>query len=149
VGRAKRAALAEGVTRHGARFAAEAMVPTLFGPGAPAELKERWRGIIAGTSRDGVVAAAGALAHRPDATATAGTINVPAVVVVGAEDVVTPPELMAQVAAGIPGARLEVVSGAGHVVPVERPKGFAGLVAGLVERVRAARASGLGPGATV
>lgn len=47
--------------------------------------------------------------------------RLPVVVMCGAHDRVTPPELSREAAALIPGARLEIVEGAGHMLPAEQP----------------------------
>ncbi|MCT2594073.1 4-carboxymuconolactone decarboxylase [Streptomyces sp. N2-109] len=50
-----------------------------------------------------------------------GRIGVPALVVAGAEDEATPPADARALVAGIPDARLAIVPGASHLVPVEQP----------------------------
>jgi pimeloyl-ACP methyl ester carboxylesterase len=61
-------------------------------------------------------------------------IDVPTLVVVGEHDRETPPSYSEHLAASIPGARLVVVPGAGHLTPTERPDAFdAELVAFLRE----------------
>jgi 3-oxoadipate enol-lactonase len=52
------------------------------------------------------------------------SINVPVQVIVGSEDRVAPPHIAQAMAAAIPGARLDVIEGAGHVSNVERPDAF-------------------------
>ncbi|WP_340117928.1 alpha/beta fold hydrolase [Pelagibius sp. 7325] len=49
---------------------------------------------------------------------------VPTLVLTSPEDVLFPPEAMEEVAAAIPGARLEVVPGAGHSAYFEAPEAF-------------------------
>ncbi|WP_240809944.1 3-oxoadipate enol-lactonase [Actinomadura sp. WMMA1423] len=57
-----------------------------------------------------------------DATARLGGIGAPTLVVAGAQDGPTPPRGHAdRLAAGIPGAALTVVEGAGHLASAERP----------------------------
>lgn len=63
-----------------------------------------------------------ALGH--DSAGELEAIAAPALVTVGAEDRVTPPELGAAVAAGIPGAELVPIPGAGHQAFQERPEAF-------------------------
>ncbi len=70
---------------------------------------------------DGVVGALEALRDRPDSTATLETIDVPTLIVVGKEDVLTPPGEAMLLHAGIRGSTLEVIAGAGHLANVERP----------------------------
>ena len=54
----------------------------------------------------------------------------PTLVVVGEQDLLTPPWIAREVAEAIPGARFEVIRGDGssHVVPIERPNEFNRLV---------------------
>jgi pimeloyl-ACP methyl ester carboxylesterase len=65
-----------------------------------------------------------------DALDRLGGITAPTMVVVGEQDLLTPPWIAREVADGIPGARFEVITGAGssHVVPLERPHEFNRLV---------------------
>ncbi len=70
---------------------------------------------------DGVIGALEAMRDRPDSSGSLGTIDVPTLIVVGEEDVLTPPGEAALLHAAIRGSRLEVIAGAGHVSNVERP----------------------------
>jgi 3-oxoadipate enol-lactonase len=65
-----------------------------------------------------------------DALDRLGTITAPTLVIVGEQDLLTPPWIAAEVAAAIRGARFEVIEGDGssHVVPIERPDDFNQLV---------------------
>ena len=58
--------------------------------------------------------------------------GVPTHVVVGDEDRLTPPEMSRQMAARIPGARLTVIEGAGHLSNIEQPEKFNGAVLGFL-----------------
>ena len=53
-----------------------------------------------------------------------GSISVPALVVGADEDQVAPPEQMRALATAVPGARLEEISGAGHLINLEKPQEF-------------------------
>jgi pimeloyl-ACP methyl ester carboxylesterase len=55
-------------------------------------------------------------------------VAVPTTVVVGSRDLLTPPRLGRAIAAAIPGARLVVVPGAGHMLPYEEPDLLAGIM---------------------
>ena len=63
-------------------------------------------------------------------------ITAPTLVIVGEQDVLTPPWIAREVAALIPGAELEIIlgDGASHVVPLERPEEFNGLVQGFLAK---------------
>jgi 3-oxoadipate enol-lactonase/4-carboxymuconolactone decarboxylase len=56
-----------------------------------------------------------------DARAALGRIGVPTLVLVGSDDRITGPAQARTLVAGIPDARLAVVPGASHLVPVEQP----------------------------
>jgi 3-oxoadipate enol-lactonase len=73
---------------------------------------------------EGVVGALEAMIARADSTPTLATIDVPTLIIVGDEDVLTPPSEARAMHAAIPGSRLEVLECAGHVSNVERPAAF-------------------------
>ena len=115
---------AEKVKAGGSAVVAEAMTPKLFAKSADKALIEEWRGVMAATKPEGVVAALSALASRPDSTGTLGQIRVPTLIVVGEEDGITPPASSKAMHDGILGSKLEIISGAGHMTPVEKPREF-------------------------
>ena len=59
-----------------------------------------------------------------DLSQDADKINVPALIVCGAEDKMTPPDLSRALAQQIVGAKLAIVEGAGHTVMLEKPSEF-------------------------
>ena len=59
-----------------------------------------------------------------DLTEEIDKINVPALVICGAEDKMAPPDFSRQLAASISDAKLEIIEGAGHTVMLERPAEF-------------------------
>jgi 3-oxoadipate enol-lactonase len=67
-------------------------------------------------------------------------IHIPTHIVVGEEDTLTPPSLSRTMTARIPGARLSIIKGAGHLSNIEQPEAFnAAVLAFLLEhRDRAA-----------
>jgi pimeloyl-ACP methyl ester carboxylesterase len=62
--------------------------------------------------------------NKLDLTQELGKINVPALVICGTQDKMTPPDFSRQLAAGISGATLETIEGAGHMVMLEKPVEF-------------------------
>lgn len=74
-----------------------------------------------------------AILHRPDSRPLLPTIAVPTLVAVGEQDILTPPELAEEMAAGIPGARLARIDGAGHLPTMERPEAASALLRGWLE----------------
>ena len=70
-------------------------------------------------------AVAGALrgmAARPDRTAELAQIAVPTLVLVGADDAITPPDGAQKMAEAIPDAQIVVIPDAGHLAPLENPQ---------------------------
>jgi pimeloyl-ACP methyl ester carboxylesterase len=72
------------------------------------------------------------LAH--DSLDRLGAISAPTLVVVGEQDMLTPPWQAKKVAAAIPGARYELVTGPGssHGLHIERPEDLAKIVTGFL-----------------
>jgi pimeloyl-ACP methyl ester carboxylesterase len=79
----------------------------------------------AGQARAGFLVAMAAMDLRP-AGPVIGTV--PTRVLVGTRDTLTPPRVGRLLADGIPGAELEVIAGAGHMLPLEAPEQIAAAV---------------------
>lgn len=62
-----------------------------------------------------------ALLGRPNARPVLGTIQCPTLVLTGADDVWSPPARHEEIAAAIPGARLEIIARSGHMTTMEQP----------------------------
>jgi len=129
--RAARADLAARVRRLGTEIVADAMVPRFFAPVTAADAVPHRRrieallhGLIVGQEVETIVAALAALAARPDMTEAMRRVAVPALLVVGADDQITPPECLVRAAAIMPQARLLIVPQAGHMTPLETPALF-------------------------
>ena len=58
---------------------------------------------------------------RPDSRPLLSRIGVPTLVLVGAEDLITPPDMAREMSDAITGASLAVVPGAGHLSSLEEP----------------------------
>ena len=93
-----------------------------------------WRNMLVRQLTDGYLASCAAI-RDADFTADAPTIDVPTLMVVGDEDGSTPPDVVHATAERIPGARFEVIKGAGHLPCIERPDALAALVADLLDQV--------------
>jgi pimeloyl-ACP methyl ester carboxylesterase len=76
--------------------------------------------LVKQASLNGAIGGGNALAARPDANPTLPTIKVPTLIIVGAEDNVTPVELSMKMQAAIPGSRLVQIPGAGHAATFEK-----------------------------
>jgi 3-oxoadipate enol-lactonase len=75
----------------------------------------------------GIISALQALRDRPDARSGLDAIGIPTLVIVGAEDAVTPPAVAKDLAIKVSGS-LEVIPGAGHLSNLEQPEIFSDVV---------------------
>jgi 3-oxoadipate enol-lactonase len=98
--------------------------PPLLAEDAPEELQERVKGWVADQSAEAIAAAALGMAERPDSTGDLAGIDVPTLVVTADGDRLIPADLTTPMAEQIPGARLEVLPGVGHLTNVEAPDRF-------------------------
>lgn len=103
-------------------------LPRVVSPAASREARDALA-LIAGRQPatalcDALRALAGRVDRRPDLPA----VTCPALVIVGEDDAATPPAVARVMADGIPGARLEIIDGAGHMTALERPDRFAALL---------------------
>ena len=74
------------------------------------------------TGAEALVRQHAALMARPDNRPLLPTIRCPTLVVVGAQDVLTPVELAQEIASGVPGARLDIIPDCGHLSTLEQPE---------------------------
>jgi pimeloyl-ACP methyl ester carboxylesterase len=110
--------------QQGAGAIATQMLPKLLSSSAPEQLRAEVRGIIEANDRAGIAAALRAMAARPDSTPLLASIAVPTLILVGAEDGLTPPSDARAMHAAIPGSRLVELPGAGHLANMEAPEAF-------------------------
>lgn len=122
---ADRRALADRVLAEGSHIVADAMVKKLFAPNASNELKEQWRKIMAATPPKGVAAALCGMADRSDSFDVLRSLNKPALVIVGEHDAITPPSAARAMHAALPNGKIQIITEAGHMPPVETPDRFA------------------------
>lgn len=117
--------MAAHVLEYGAAAVSEMMLPKMF---APATLREQpdvvaaIRQTIVDTDRESIAAAQHGMATRPDMRECLPQVTLPTLVVVGAEDQLTPPAEMRALADALPNAQFLEVAGAGHMAPLERPE---------------------------
>lgn len=82
------------------------------------------RRMMTSVPAEGATGALRAMMERPDSTPQLARIGVPTLVVGGAEDTITTPDVLRALADAIPGSRLELLDGCGHVSAMERPDAF-------------------------
>ncbi|MCU0627224.1 MAG: alpha/beta hydrolase, partial [Gemmatimonadaceae bacterium] len=121
--REKRRAVIALAQAEGAGAVAEQQLPGQLGRTTRSEapaLVEEVEIMLRRASVQGIVDGQQLMLARPDSTPSLPLITVPTLVVVGDEDVLTPPDEARSMAAQIAGARLVVVAGAGHLAPLEQ-----------------------------
>ncbi len=137
-GRQRRVDLAGRLRREGmAAYAAE-VLPKMMSPASIEALPAVAGQVLAmmrGAPPEGAAAAALARCERPDYTGVLADLAVPALIVVGTEDVFTPVSDAEHMQGLIPDAALTVIAGSGHLPNLERPAEFnealRGFLAGL------------------
>lgn len=85
------------------------------------DVVERLLAMMTRQPAEGVIGALQAMIRRADSTPTLKTIDVPTLIVVGAEDVPTPVDDARKMHDAIAGSTLEIIEGAGHLSNLERP----------------------------
>lgn len=122
---AGRRKMAAHVLAHGTSAIADAMLPKLFSQASRAGQSgaiAAVRTMIAEANPIGIAAAQHGMAARPDMTQQLVQIAVPALLIVGDEDQITPVTEMRAMAAAMPQSELVVVPNAGHMAPLEQPE---------------------------
>jgi pimeloyl-ACP methyl ester carboxylesterase len=115
------------VQSRGPAAVAEEMIPKLLGETtrrSRVEVIDRVRSLVLSNSSEAIAGAVRALMSRPDSTPLLPTIHVPTLILVGAEDTVTPPALSEKMHAAIAGSELTLIPDAGHLTNLERPDLF-------------------------
>ncbi|AGA25588.1 alpha/beta fold hydrolase [Singulisphaera acidiphila] len=102
----------------------QAMLPKLFSETTRNFHSDRIvpvRHMMEKTPARAVAGALRGMAARPDRTGDLARIQVPTLVLVGADDTITPPAEARAMAQAIPGAQFEIIPNAGHLAPLENP----------------------------
>ncbi|RSN44788.1 alpha/beta hydrolase [Amycolatopsis sp. WAC 04197] len=118
------------VEAEGAGWMPDAVTPGLLAEKARPEVVERLRELITTQPPSGIAWAARAMAARPDSLETLRSADVPALVVVGEEDGLTPLEAANTLVETLPDATLVVLPEAGHLTPLEDPAGVVEAILG-------------------
>jgi 3-oxoadipate enol-lactonase len=116
---------AERVMTHGVQHLVDRMLPTLLCPETHSHRKGTVLEVEAMMRRAdpaGISAALRGMAVRPDARPDLVHIDAPTMVIVGAEDTITPPAAAHLMAAKVPRAEMAIIPHAGHLTPLERPE---------------------------
>ena len=116
--------MAEEVLQTGAEPVANTMLPKLLARETIASrqsLAEQVWTMICRASPKAIAAAQRGMARRPDVRSQLREIDKPALMLVGVEDALSPPEHMREIANSLPEGRIVEIPAAGHMTTVENP----------------------------
>lgn len=133
-GRQRRRAVAETARTQGSEAIADDP-PPLLSDHAASELWDRVKDMIRRQPGEAIAAASLGMAERPDSRPILEEIDVPTMVVVGADDTLTPPPMSEAMAEAIPQADLAIIPGAGHLSNLEAPAEFTTVLRDVLWRV--------------
>jgi pimeloyl-ACP methyl ester carboxylesterase len=137
-GRANRTRMIDLAASGGAAAIASDMMAKLLGETtrrtSPA-VEERVRAMIETNQPPAIQAALRAMMTRQDSTSLLSAIDVPALIIVGEEDTLTPPALSVAMAGSIARAELVRLPAAGHLSNLEQPQAFNAALLGFLSRV--------------
>ncbi len=137
-GKAARNKMIELIDRQGSPGVVESMLSKMLHPGAylldPA-LVERLRDIMLAQPPGTLRSACAAMRDRPAFFEALPTLSCPLQVIVGSGDAIAPVEVAKKIVELTPGARLDVIEGAGHLSSLERPAEVAEAIEAFVRSI--------------
>lgn len=139
-GKAGRDKAVQTAQEKGVTAVTDAMLPKLFSPETVKtnpELVEAIGELMAMTSEEGMVGALQAMRDRIDSTPMLPDIDVPTLIIHGADDQLIPKSEAEAMAAAIPDADLEIIPEAGHLPNLEQEDIFNEILYDFIEDVRA------------
>ncbi|MCA8989752.1 MAG: alpha/beta fold hydrolase [Planctomycetaceae bacterium] len=122
--RQSRVQLAERVLEEGTGFLAQDMSKKLFSPltrASQPELVTHMESVMRSCDPLAVAGATLGMSQRRDFTDFLTEIEIPALLICGSDDAITPVSEMQTIADQMPQAKLEIIPGAGHMAPLEAP----------------------------
>jgi pimeloyl-ACP methyl ester carboxylesterase len=126
-GKSNREKLAAQVKKEGIQAVIDSMHPKMLSPQTYQKnptLVERVERIMQATSQEGMIAALLGMRDRPDSTSLLERIDMPSLVLHGADDQLIPAAEAEAMHAAIRGSRLEIIPEAGHLLNMEQPDAF-------------------------
>lgn len=120
----------EGARKHGLRAGTKALYPKLVHPARheDAPLLTTFIEMAEQLGTDAFARQIEAIIGRADSRPLLADIKVPTLVIAGADDTLITPDNSEEIAAGIPGARLELVDNCGHMGMIEKPETYTKLL---------------------
>lgn len=92
---------------------------------------QAWRDLLTATPDEGYAGCSAAISGTDFYTPTSG-LRLPVLGIAGTEDGSTPPDLVRETVDLIPGSRMEIMRGVGHIPPAEDPGRYADLLTGFL-----------------
>ncbi len=138
-GKIKRAADLRFIQEQGLDVFAEKFTKNVLAPGnlENSELFDRVRQMIRGNPTKGVQATLVALATRTDTTACLNRIQVPTLILVGADDAITPPAVASAMHERIPHSKMAIIPRASHLSNLDNPAAFNASLMEFLAQIRA------------
>jgi 3-oxoadipate enol-lactonase len=121
-GKLKRAAGIKLINENSVESFVEQFVPNCFSEKFMAKNKQDYEEVLKRSKNNNQVGIKGcllAMAGRTDTSSYLSNISIPSLIICGEEDMLTPPEVMRQMADSIDGSSFVVVRAAGHMAPIE------------------------------
>lgn len=112
------------VRSSGAKAVAEQMLPKMLAEETPKRrpaVAQALRGLMEACPPKTIEHALAAMRDRPDQSPNLPSIPVPTLIIVGDRDAITPVPIAQAMQKQIPQAQLAVITGAGHMAPMEQP----------------------------
>jgi len=135
-GAANRDRMAQLARDRGVAAVVDELIPKLLGPTTRRDnpaVETTVRSMGAQQSVSSIVGALHALKTRPDSTPVLASIHVPALIVVGDDDLITPPAVADSLQKGIAGSTLSMIPRAGHLSSLENTDAFNAALAQFLE----------------
>ena len=137
-GRKNRQKMIEQVDREGVEAVANQMAPKLLGATTQRDkpdLLTDVRALILSNTRDRVKAAVTAMMERGDSTPLLAKIDLPALIVHGAEDTLIPPAEAEGMHRAIRNSQLELIPRSGHLPNIEQPDLFSAVLSEFLKKL--------------
>jgi pimeloyl-ACP methyl ester carboxylesterase len=121
-GKIKRADNIRKINVHGVKQFVSDFVPMCFSVKSITDSNDEYTRVLNKSLNSNAIGVKGcllAMAGRTDTTGYLSKIKIPALLLCGEDDRLTPPDAMELMAGQIPNAQFEIVPGAGHMAPIE------------------------------
>ena len=125
--------------QHGVSAVVDTILPKMLSPKTytrSPELVEGVRKMMEGTSLEGVLGDLMGLRERPDSMTTLQQVFLPTLIMHGTDDQLIPLSEAEAMASAVRGSELEIIPDAGHLLNLEQPELFNGVMRNFLQRIR-------------